>query len=102
MKDKGIKELLEIYRKAATEIFLAFGFDEAYGEIESKIDVEWTLDGEESVTWIENGDVYSNEIRRGGPMYHENWMMVYVDNGCGENYYQIFDSNRRNDDIENY
>lgn len=95
-----MKDLLKTYHDTAQAIFKKFGLNQAYGEIESKIDVEWTLHGEDSVSWLEDGDIYSNEIRRGCPMYHENWMMVFVDNGCGEHFYQIFDTNLRNDEIE--
>jgi hypothetical protein len=93
-------DLLKTYSETLSSIFSKFGIDQSYGEIESKIDVEWTLCGNESVVWVEDEELYSNDIRRGEPVYYQNWMLVYVDNGCGESFYQIFNTDLKNDEIE--
>lgn len=95
-----MKDLLKTYEETLTTIFGHFGLDQSYGEIESKIDVEWTLNGGDSVTWLKDGDLYSCDIVHGEPRYYQNWMLVYVDNGCGERFYQIFNLDLRNDNIE--
>jgi hypothetical protein len=95
-----MRELLKTYQETIDAIFSKFGIENGYGEIDIKTDVKWTLNGDEEIRWIENDDLYCNEIRRGEPMYYENWMMVYVDNGCGDQFYQIFDTDLRDDSIE--
>ena len=95
-----MKELLETYQETIDAIFKKFGHENVYGEIDVKTDVRWTLNGKEEVRWMENDCLYANEIVRGEPDYYENWMMVYVDNGCGDQFYQIFDTNLRDDGIE--
>lgn len=95
-----MRELLETYQKTVQDIFSRFGLDNGYGEIDIKTDVRWALNGNEEVRWLENGGLYCNEIRRGEPMYFENWMMVHVDNGCGDQFYQIFNTDLRDDNLE--
>lgn len=95
-----MKELLKTYRETLKAIFEKFGLERGYGEIDVNIDVKWTLNGFEEVRWMEDDGMYCNEICRGEPLYHDNWMLVYVDNGSGERYWQIFDTNLRDDSLE--
>lgn len=93
-----MKELLESYTETVDKIFSSFGIENGYGEIDIRTDVKWTMD-KENVRWESNEDMYSNDIRR-GPYEFENYVLLYVDNGCGENYYQIFNSELRDDSLE--
>lgn len=92
------KDILEAYKQGSDLIFNSFGLKNGYGEIDIMDDVKWTCD-ESEVRWLNKDCLYSNEIMR-GPWEHQNYMLFYVDNGCGEKYYQIFDKNLMDENIE--
>jgi hypothetical protein len=88
-----MKELLEIYGITLTAIFAAFGIKDGCGELDIKDKCIWSYTGD-TVYWIEHDDpaeeVYTNEII-GEPIICEHgYTMFYVDNGCGDKFYQIF------------
>jgi hypothetical protein len=95
-----MKELLKTYQETIQSIFEKFGDENGYGEIDVKTHVVWTSNGDEEVRWIENEDVYCNETMHSTPYRYENYVMYYVDNGCGERFYQVFDESLRNDTLE--
>ncbi len=84
-----MKELLRQYKETIPLIFEKFGVEQGYGEIDDSTDVIFNYDTHQ-VTWIEHECLYSNEIRSIIGEY-ETYIMFYVDNGCGDQYYQIFD-----------
>lgn len=85
-----MKELLETYQKTLSSIFEYFNLHTYGGELDIRTDVKWFLTSD-CVHWYEGEDEeeYSNEIL-GVPVIAEDYILVYVDNGCGERYYQIF------------
>lgn len=85
-----MKELLETYQKTLSSIFESFGLKHGYGEIDILTDVKWFLTNQ-CVHWYEGEDneEYVNDIL-GVPVIAEDYTLVYVDNGCGERFYQIF------------
>ena len=89
-----MKELLEIHGITLTAIFSAFGIEDAYGELDIKDKCIWSYTGD-TVYWIEHDDpreeLYSNELVIMTPYICEyGYTMFYVDNGCGDKFYQIF------------
>lgn len=92
-----MKDLLKTYQETVQSIFEKFGDENGYGEIDVQIDVVWTSLNDEEVRWKVNDEVYCNETMHSTPYRYENYVMFYVDNGCGERFYQIFDENLRND-----
>jgi hypothetical protein len=85
-----MKELLETYQKTLSSIFESFGLKQSFGDIDIHTDVKWFLTSD-SVYWYEGEDEeeYANDIL-GVPMVAKDHTLVYVDNGCGERFYQIF------------
>lgn len=88
-----MKELLETYQSTLDAIFKYFGISNAYGELDIRTDVKWSLTND-SVHWYEDCGTpalneYGNDII-GKPIIGEEYTLLYVDNGCGEQYYQIF------------
>lgn len=94
----SMKELLDTYTGTIDQIFNNFGIKDGYGEIDIKTEVKWDMN-DETVRWTEDDDLYSNEIRRDA-LYFENYVLLYVDNGCGDMFYQIFDTNLRDETLD--
>ena len=89
-----MKELLEIYGITLTAILSMFGIEDAYGELDIKDKCIWCHNGD-TVYWIEHDDpdeeLYANELVIMTPYICEyGYTMFYVDNGCGDKFYQIF------------
>jgi hypothetical protein len=95
-----MKELLQTYQETVRALFERFGQKGGYGEIVVQTDAVWTTVQDEEVRWIKDGEVYCNETMHSTPYRHENWVMYWVDNGCGDRFYQIFDENLRDDSLE--
>lgn len=95
-----MKELLETYTNTITEIFKRFGLDGAYGEIDIRDTIEWTAT-DESVHWIQEDDEYANDILC-EPRTDGEYTIFYVDNGCGDQFYQIFKNSLYKEDLEVY
>jgi hypothetical protein len=94
-----MKALLEQYAQVTNDIFEAFGIQNGYGEIDDRTDYKWSGDSE-TVRWTgSDGEIYANDVLR-GPVFAENFALFYVDNSCGEQFYQIFDTNLKDDEIE--
>jgi len=101
-KTDELREIMEIYKNGSNKIFEAFGIKKAYGELDFKLDFKWnsTLKVGDSLMWLENGIGYDNEIV-GEPKFTEKYMLVCIDNGCNEQYYQVFDIFLKDETIEN-
>ena len=93
-----MKELLKAHREITEAIFLAFGIENGYGDIDDKTDVKWDAT-DDSVHWLEGDEIYSNDVLR-GPAKFDNFVLYFVDNGCGDEFYQIFDTNLRDSELE--
>jgi hypothetical protein len=93
-----MKELLKSHKELTNAIFKSFGIENGYGDIDDKTDFKWDFTSD-SIHWLEEDDLYSNDILR-GPAKFENYVLFYVDNGCGDEYYQIFDINLRDEELE--
>jgi hypothetical protein len=93
-----MKELLETYKKTIDEIFTKFGIENGYGEIDDQTNSKWEMDSD-SVRWIDGDCLYSNEIQ-GHARFFENFTLVYVRNVCGDSFYQIFDNNLKDPELE--
>ena len=87
-----IEELFETYENIVPNIFEIFGSDLTYGEFDIQTKVKWEMYAE-TVTWYEGEDEkeYSNEIV-GSIIEAEGYTLMYVDNGCGDNFWQIFNN----------
>ena len=97
------KDLLETYKTIEEQIFTAFGVENGYGEIDMDTEVKWKLT-KDSVYWMDGGNLYSCELRSDIIYYHENYALMYVDNGCGDQYYMLFNTDLKDETIdeENY
>ena len=93
-----LKNDLNIYKETLNRIFSTFDNEHGYGEIDIKTDVKWNITPD-SVRWIEKECMYSNDLR-GDPKYAEGHMMVFVDNGCGDSFYQIFDVSLKDENLD--
>lgn len=94
-----MKDLLETYTNTLDSIFEKFGLKNGYGEINICINYKWR-NNYDSVLWMENECLYLNDICDRTEYNYENFVMFYVDNGCGDNYYQIFDNNLKDETLE--
>ena len=83
-----MKNLLKTYTDSISQIFKNFELEGAYGEIDIRTESKWIYEDDE-VRWLESECLYSNNVIR-KPCYYQNYTMFYVDNGCGDRYYQIF------------
>jgi hypothetical protein len=97
-EDAPMKELLATYKNTIEEIFKRFGLEDAYGEIDIKDEVEW-VSTDESVHWIEDECEYSNDVLYDSRTDGE-YTILYVDNGCGDRFYQIFKNSLYKEDLE--
>jgi hypothetical protein len=95
-----MKELLKTYTNTITEIFKRFGLVDAYGEIDIKDTVEW-VSTDESVHWIEKDGEYANDVLYDSRTDGE-YTLFYVDNGCGDKFYQIFKNSLYKEELEVY
>lgn len=95
-----MKELLKTYKETLSEIFTRFDMKIGYGELDIKTDVEW-LQIERDLYWVEGEDkeLYSNEIY-GAKKVAEGLTIFYVDNGCGDRFYQIFNNELMNENLD--
>jgi hypothetical protein len=93
-----MKDLLKAHRELTEAIFLSFGIENGYGDIDDKTDVKWNA-SEDTVHWVEGDDIYSNDVLR-GPANFENFVLFFVDNGAGDEYYQIFDTTLIDENLE--
>jgi len=93
-----LREVVENYKRSMQKIFDAFGNSSGYGEIDLRETCKWNFRSGE-VIWLEKDTIYSNEMLS-EPDYCDGLMMVYVDNGCGDKYYQIFDMDLKDETIE--
>lgn len=100
---ENIKTKILEYKRLECEIFESFGCESAYGEIDLRIDVKWNMN-ENEVWWIDDiGEIYSNEICNSFLKSHDLTMtMLYVNNGCVENFYNIFDNSLRDKNLKPY
>lgn len=94
-----MKELLEVYKNTISEIFSKFGRADGYGELDIQTNVEWNMLSD-SVIWVDKECAYSNDVI-GKAGSFENYVLLYIDNGCGERFYQIFNNDLKNENLEN-
>lgn len=93
----GIPELLKQYTETVDAIFISFGMENGYGEIDDRTADFFCLN-HDCVKWSmeefdpEDDGEYCNDVHS----KHENGThyMLYVDNGCGDQFYQIFDKSK--------
>jgi hypothetical protein len=95
-----MKDLLGIYQSTIEKIFAGFGLDGAYGELDIRDTIEWTAT-DESVHWIQEDGEYANDILR-EPRTDGDYTIFYVDNSCGDQFYQIFKNSLYKEDLEVY
>jgi hypothetical protein len=93
-----MKDLLKAHKEITEAIFLSFGIENGYGDIDDKTDVKWDA-REDVVHWLEDDEIYSNDILR-GPAKFDNFVLYFVDNGCGDEFYQIFDTTLQDSNLE--
>ena len=98
-----MKDLLKIYQEILPAIFEKFGISGGYGDIDDKTNEKWDY-SEESVCWLDSeGELYVEDIVR-GPAEFENFRLFYIEDSCGNNFYQIYDIENldKKIDWENY
>lgn len=93
-----MKDLLKAHREITEAIFLSFGIENGYGDIDDKTDSKWDSTTY-SVHWLEDNELYANDILR-GPAKFENFVLYFVDNGGGDEFYQIFDTTLQDPNLE--
>ena len=93
-----MKDLLKAHKEITEAIFRSFGIENGYGDIDDKTDVKWDAT-DDSVHWLEESEIYANDVLR-GPAKFDNFVLYFVDNGCGDEFYQIFDTNLRDSELE--
>jgi hypothetical protein len=90
-----IAELLKQYDDTIDAIFKSFGINSGYGEINNSTSDFFRIDND-MVEWseekFEDEGVYSNKIVK--KIENDTHYLLYVDNGCGERFYQIFDKSK--------
>lgn len=105
-------QLLDTYQTINNTIFDKFGVDNAYGDIDILTHVQWNMT-KSYVCWIDtvgDGDndddamaavyvEYGTEILT-PPVYYLNFVLLYVDDCCGSQYYMILDINMRDETME--
>jgi len=95
-------KLLAKHQKIENEIFSAFGLECTSGEIDMKLDMKWNV-SDSDVYWCnKNSDYgeYACELHHKKIRKYENFVLMYVDNGCGDHYYMIFDEKLRDPNLE--
>lgn len=92
-----MEELLKTYVETAKTIFKSFGIKGGYGEIDISTDSYFRINSND--VWFQEEEfgaddeaTYCNEIRR--KYENETHYALYVDNGCGDSFYQIFDKKK--------
>lgn len=92
MNKMTVEELLKEYADAMDALFKSFGIDGGYEEIDSCTSNFFCINNN-TVEWSEEKfyeeGTYSNKIVK--KFENDTHYLFYVDNGCGERYYQIFD-----------
>lgn len=96
---KNLTELLKQYTETIDAIFKSFGIEGGYGEInDHTTDYFRFSNGGDDVNWSdktfdsEDGGQYGNEVLN--KYENETHYLLYVDNGSGEKYYQVFDKSK--------
>lgn len=98
MEINEIKTLLRIYVETSAVLFGKFGINDVDGDIVDKTNEKWDY-SDESVCWLDSkGDLYVEDIRR-GPVEFENFRLFYIDDSCGNRFYQIYDIQNRDEEI---
>lgn len=93
-----INELLNQHKETIDAIFQLFEINDGYGEINDHTSDFFTL-SECTVNWHNekfdpaDGGMYANEIRN--MKENDTHYLLYVDNGCGDKFYQIFDKSKQ-------
>ena len=82
-----IAELLKQYADTIDAIFKSFDIYGGYGEINDRTSDFFRIDND-TVEWSE----YSNEIVK--KIENDTHYLLYVDDQCGERFYQIFDKSK--------
>lgn len=95
---EDFKSKLIQHKKLSDEIFKAFfGGNSGYGDLDINLDLAWRNDND-NLLWRENNTVFACEIMR--EYTYQNFIMFYIDTGCGEKYYKIFDINLMDPELE--
>ncbi len=94
-------QLLDDYNKIKENIQEYFGCEGVLGEINDSRENYWTLTetevrfGEEEVESVNDDFMYSNELYGSKCIWRkEDYTLLSVDDGCGNQYYQIFDNKK--------
>lgn len=95
----SIKQKIQSFNEIKSDISEYFGTD-IYDGFDDMTSVEWN-GNEESIYWLdgENSDLYSAEVYRQF-IKKEEYTLAYLDSGCGDKYWAIFDNSKINEDIE--
>ena len=90
-----IVELLKQYADTMDSIFKSFGIYGGYGETNDRTSDFFRIDND-TVEWseekFEDEGEYSNEIVK--KIENDTHYLLYVDDQCGERFYQIFDKSK--------
>lgn len=87
--------VIELYEEAKSNLLKAFNIDGYLGEI-SVNDNYWKRDSECIFfgNTPEEVDCYANDICNNWSREIETHTMFYVDDGCGNRYYEVFDKSK--------
>jgi hypothetical protein len=104
--ETNLKQLIETYKESLSAIFESFGVDQGYGELDDQTD-SFFIKYEDCIYFQtedpEDSDVeelaYCNDIL--GSYENDTHYMIYVDNGCGDKFYQIFDKSKQLNHLTN-
>ena len=90
-----IAELLKQHVNTIDAIFKSFSIDNCYGEIDDRTSDFFRIDDntvEYSDKKFEDEGVYLNSIIK--KYENDTHYLLYINNGCGERFYQIFDKSK--------
>lgn len=101
MKGMPTNNKLKLFFEMRESIFADFGYDEdPTGELRGSLGVWWTGDSH-SVKFghtpspeddVESETYYGNDVIRSWVKRSDTHTLMLVDNGCGEQYWQIFEN----------
>ncbi len=101
----NIQEAVKLHQESLAVISEYFG-DVIQGSVDISTEYYWAKVGDTEI-WFDDEKFsisedgvdanYSLEIRNGGKMFweREEYSLAYVDNGCGQEFYILFDNTKK-------
>lgn len=94
MMSNVIEQFIEARKKLLQELTIEDGY-----YIDFRLDVPWSLQGEDDVSWLDEGDEFGADIVNKDITVTSHHTVVLIDNGCGETFYTVFKNVERVDEL---